>query len=62
MRQNKRKKDLELGLSDPEEVDQQVRLRLSQLMIKDMEFDHKMRDKAIRLSRKREKQVDSWVI
>jgi len=62
MGQNKRKKELELRLSNPEEVDEQIRLRLSRLMIKEMEFDRKMRDKAIRLSRKREKQVDSWVI
>ena len=62
MGQNKRKKELGLGFSDPEEVDEQIRLRLSRLMIEEMEFDHKMRDKAIRLSRKREKQVDSWVI
>jgi len=62
MGQNKRKKELELRLSNPEEVDEQIRLRLSRLMIKEMEFDHKMRDKALRLSRKRKKQVDSWVI
>ncbi len=62
MSENKRKKDLKLRLSKPEEVDEQIRLRLGFLMIKEMEFDHKMRDKAIRLSRRRRKQVDSWVI
>jgi hypothetical protein len=62
MTQNKDKKSLKLDLLEPEEVDEQIRLRLSLLMVKEMEFDHKMRTKAIRLSRKRKKQVDSWVI
>jgi len=60
MRQNKRNKKREL--LDPKEVDEQIRLRLGWLTIKEMEFDHKMRSKAIRLSRKRKKQVDSWVV
>jgi len=62
MSQNTRRKGVKLKLSDPEEVEEQIMLRLSRLMIKEMEFDHKMRDKALRLSRKRKKQVDSWVI
>jgi len=47
---------------DSEEVDEQTRLHLRWLTIKEMEHDHKMRSKAIRLSQKRQKQVDSWVI
>jgi len=60
MKQNKRKKKRKL--LDPEEFDEQIRLRLYRLTIKEMEYDHKMRSEAIRLSRKRRKQVDSWVI
>ncbi len=60
MRQNERKKKRKL--LDSEEVDEQIRMRLSWLAIREMEHDHKMRSKAIRLSRKRRKQVDSWVI
>ena len=60
MKKNERKKKREL--LDSEEVDEQIRLRLYRLTIKEMEHDHKMRSKAIRLSRKRKKQVDSWVI
>jgi hypothetical protein len=60
MRQNERKKKRKF--LDSEEVDEQIRLRLHWLTIKEMEHDHKMRRKAIRLSRKRKKQVDSWVI
>jgi hypothetical protein len=62
MSQNTRRKGVKLKLSEPEEVEEQIMLRLSRLMIKEMEFDHKMRDKALHLSRKRKKQVDSWVI
>jgi len=60
MKQNKRKKKRKL--LDPEEFDEQIRLRLYRLTIKEMEYDHKMRSETIRLSRKRKKQVDSWVI
>ena len=62
MRQNKRRKKQKPELLDPVEVDEQIRLRLRWLTIKEMEHDHKMRTKAIRLSGKRRKQVDSWVI
>ncbi len=62
MRQNKDKKELKLKLSKPDEIDEQIRLRLSWLMIKEMEFEHKLRSRAIRLSQKRKKQADSWVI
>lgn len=62
MTKNQDKKRLERKILDPERVDEQIRLRLSRLMIKEMEFDSKMRSRAVRLSRKREKQVDSWVI
>ena len=62
MSRNTRRKEVKLKLPEPEEVEEQIMLRLSRLMIKEMEFDHKMRDKALRLSRKRKKQVDSWVI
>ena len=62
MRQNGSKKKRKRELLDSEEVDEQERLRLGWLMIKEMEHDHKMRSKAICLSRKRKKQVDSWVI
>ena len=62
MRQNERKKKQKRELLDSEEVDDQIRLRLSWLTIKEMEHDHKMRSKAIRLSRKRRKQADLWVI
>lgn len=61
MSQNTRRKGVKLKLSDPEEVEEQIMLRLSRLMIKEMEFDRKMRDEALHLSRKRKKQVDSWV-
>ena len=60
MKQNERKKKRKL--LDSEEVDEQIRLRLRWLTIKEMEHDHKIRSKAIRLSRKRKEQVDSWVI
>ena len=62
MKQNERKKKQNQELLDAEEVDKQIRLRLRWLTKKEMEHDHKMRSKAIRLSRKRKKQVDSWVI
>jgi len=62
MRQNGSKKKRKRDLLDSEEVDEQERLRLRWLTIKEMEHDHKMRRKAIHLSRKRKKQVDSWVI
>ena len=38
MTRNKDKKRLEKKLLDPERVDEQIRLRLSRLMIKEMEF------------------------
>ena len=60
MKQNEGKKKRKL--LDSEEVDAQARLRLRWLTIREMEHDNKMRSKAIRLSRKRKKQVDSWVI
>jgi hypothetical protein len=56
------KKKLKRKHLDSEEVDEQARLHLRWLTIKEMEHDHKMRSKAIRLSQKRQKQVDSWVI
>ena len=62
MRQKERKKKRKREFLDSEEVDEQIRLRLRWLTIKEMENDHKMRSKAILLSRKRKKQVDSWVI
>jgi len=62
MRQNERKKKRKGELLGPEEVDEQIRLRLRWLTIKEMEHDHEMRSKAICLSRKRKKQADSWVI
>ena len=48
-------------LLDAEEIDDQVRLRLYQLTINEMEHDYKLRNEALRLSRKRKKQVDSWI-
>jgi len=60
MKQNERKKKREL--LDSEEIDEQIRMRLHWLTVKEMEHDHKMRSKAIHLSRKRKKQADSWVI
>ena len=57
-RQKKRKREL----LDSEEVDEQTRLRLRWLAIEEMEHDHKMRSTAIRLSQKRKKQADLWVI
>ncbi len=62
MRKNGSKTKHKRELVDLEDVDEQARLRLRWLTIKEMEHDHKMRSKAIRLSRKRKKQVDSWVI
>jgi len=62
MRQNEHKKKRRREILDSEEVDEQIRLRLRWLTIKEMEHDHKMRSKAIRLSQKRKKQADSWVI
>ncbi len=62
MRQNGSKKKRKRELLDSEEVDEQAALRLRWLTIKEMEHDHKMRSRAIRLSRKRKKQIDSWVI
>jgi len=57
-RQKKRKREL----LDSEEVDEQTRLRLRWLTIEELEHDHKMRSTAIRLSQKRKKQADLWVI
>ena len=57
-RQKKRKREL----LDSEEVDEQTRLRLRWLTIEELEHDHKMRSIAIRLSQKRKKQADLWVI
>lgn len=62
MRQNKHKNKRKRELLDPKEVDEQIRLRMSWLRIEELEYDHKMRSKAIRLSWKRKKQVDSWII
>lgn len=56
-KQNKKRK-----LLNEEEIDDQIRIRLYQLTINLMEHDHKLRSEALRLSRKRKKQVDSWVI
>lgn len=60
MKQNERKKKREFLGS--EEVDEQIRLRLRWLTVKELEHDHKMRSKAICLSRKRRRQADSWVV
>ena len=57
-RQKKRKREL----LDSEEVAEQTRLRLRWLTIEEMEHDQKMRSTAIRLSQKRKKQADLWVI
>ena len=62
MRHKMSKKKFKRKLSDSEGVDEQARLHLRWLTIKEMEHDHRMRSKAIRLSRKRQKQVDSWVV
>jgi hypothetical protein len=62
MRQNVQKKKRKRELLESEEVEEQTRLRLRWLTIKEMEHDHKMRSKAIRLCQKRKKQVDSWVV
>ena len=57
----KSKSNKKRKLLDAEEIDDQVRLRLYQLTINEMEHDYKLRSEALRLSRKRKKQVDSWV-
>lgn len=62
MRQNERKKKTKGEFLDSDEFDEQIGLRLRWLTIKEMEHEHKMRSKAIRLSRKRKKQIDSWII
>ena len=62
MRQNERKKKTKGEPLDSDEFDEQIGLRLRWLTIKEMEHEHQMRSKAICLSRKRKKQVDSWVI
>jgi hypothetical protein len=62
LRQNGSKKKRKRQLLDSKEVDDQAKLRLRWLTLKEMEYDHKMRSKAIHLSQKRKKQVDSWVI
>ena len=62
MKENGSKKKRKRQIHYLDEVDKQTQLRLRWLTIKEMEHDHKMRRKAIHLSRKRRKQADSWVI
>ena len=62
MRQNGHKKKTKGETLDSDQFDEQIGLRLRWLTINEMEHEHKMRSKAIRLSRKRKKQVDSWII
>lgn len=62
MRDKERQKKRKRELLDSEEADEQTRLRLRWLTIEEMEHDQEMRSRAIRLSQKRKKQADMWVI
>lgn len=52
-RKDKKKRKLKRELLDMEQLEEQMMLRYGFLAIKEMEHDRKMREKAIRLSRKR---------
>ena len=57
----KRKRDIKPKPIDFELFEREMRTHYGWLLIKDMEFEKKMRDKALRLERKRRKQI-GWVI
>ena len=57
----KRKRDIKPKPIDFELFEREMRTQYGWLLIKDMEFEKKMRDKALRLERKRRKQI-GWVI
>lgn len=60
--QRKDKKKRKRELLEPDQLEEQLRLRYGYLAIREMEFERRLRNKAIRLSRKHKKQADSWVI
>jgi hypothetical protein len=57
-----RKREAKKEAMDLDKIERDMRMHFAWLIIKESEYEKKMRDKALRLDRKRRKQTRGWVI